>query len=221
MQYDLTRNVPSTFKERYDEILPEIKDLSEQELETHFKPKLELYQIKNNLWKEIEEKHLDPNKKVTLSSISLNICTLTTLTKYINNPYILAWFMTPMANYDIASKAVLAKAVKRYDDLINMDITTVRRYKDSDGEVQTVTIVDSKKAEVLLKTIQNIENRVLGTAVQKNINLTSDLDKVNDDVKIEFDMDKVNDRIKELEEKLDAKAQFDDTIDIKAKNSAN
>lgn len=202
MQYDLTRNVPQYIQERYNNIPEHIRDLSEDDLESYFKPKIALYQIKNRIWDEISKKQRDPNRKITLASIYSGICSDVTLSKYMDNNYILAWFMTPMASYDAIANAVLAKATKRYEDLISIDIMVTKKKKNSDGDFEYYQTVDPKKADILLKTIQNIEDRVLGTAVQKNINLSGDLDKTDSNIKVDFNIEEVNKRIKELEGKL-------------------
>jgi len=208
MQYDLTRNIPKSIQEKRNNLPEHIKQMSEDELEQSFVPKIALYQIKNRIWEEIEGKTKDPNKVITMATIAVGLCAEDTLAKYMNNDYMLAWFLTPMANYDTIANAVLAKATKRYEDLISMDINVTRKRKNADGEIEYYTEVDSKKAEILLRTIQNIEDRVLGTAIQKNINLTGDLDK-NEEVKVEFNMEDLNKKIAELEDKLDGKGQKD------------
>ena len=211
MQYDLTRNIPKSIQERHSSIPESITQMNEDELEAHFKPKIMLYQIKNRIWDEVKARTEDPNKTITMSSIASGVCSEQSLLRYMDNDYILAWFLTPMASYDVISNAVLAKATKRYEDLIGMDINVTRKRKNAEGEFEYYTEVDAKKADILLRAIQNIENRVLGTAIQKNINLSGDLDK-HEDVKVEFSMDDVNKRIKELEEKLGGKHNEEERV---------
>jgi hypothetical protein len=206
MQYDIIKNVPDSLAEKYEAIPDNIKNMQEGQLEQFFQPTIIHYQVKNRLWGEIGEKTKDPNRKVTLQTVAHGIVNPSVLSDLINNQYILSWLMTPLSTYEQVSNAVLVQATKRYQDLVSMDITTIRKRKNEDGIDEYYETVDPKKAEILLRVIQNIENRVLGNTIQKNININSEVDGKQDHIlEGEMDINQINSKIAELEGRLGKK----------------
>ena len=85
-------------------------------------------------------------------------------------------------------------AKKRYADLINMSIN---KYKDGEPTNE----VDPKKASVLLAVIKNLEDRSMGSALQRQISVSTKEPSGKED-KAALDMTAVNKRLKELELQL-------------------
>ena len=80
--------------------------------------------------------------------------------------------------------------------------------KKVDGEIVYYEDICPKKAGILLSTIKQLEDRKLGVAVQRQINVT----QKEDSIKAEpVDSKKMDERLEEIEHKL---GNMGDTIDV-------
>ena len=114
----------------------------------------------------------------------------------------MAWLTSPLTSYEDKTKAALDMVTERYDELISMDITTTRRIKDEDGEYRLIKETDPKKALVLLQVIKNLEDRIKGTTIQRQISITSGSPSGQGSSPVALDMTAVEDRLKELEKEI-------------------
>lgn len=199
----IRRNTDTIFTDvmlrRINEIPPEYRDYSEYKLRKMAQPSLNLYEIKRAFWREMERVD-KTGKRFVAENVYKDLASKSFFyTSVLQNPGKLAWLLSPMVKYEIKTKAILDKLSDRYEELVNMEITTVKRRKNEAGEWVEYTETCPKKALVLLQTIKNVEDRVNGLAIQKQItiNTTEPAEK-----KASLDMGTVNERLKELEEKL-------------------
>ena len=185
-----------------------VYDLSEELLEKRAKVDFSDRKVKTAFWK-VYKQALKEDKRMSLGRVaaSASICVRTFESRFFGNGfYKLAWLLTPSTPYHVHVETLLSQSVERYNELISMDITSTRKisYKDENGEKceKLITEVDAKKASVLLSVIKNLEERSLGSAVQRNVSIKTSEPSSDKDERVELDMDIVNSKLLELEAKL-------------------
>lgn len=173
----------------------ELWDIDESEAFVHARPTTTQMALKKKLWKAIDE--CEPSGKVIdVKSVYSGICSAPAFYKFFSVPYKAVWFLKPYKEYTDHVTGLVDLARERYLDLLSMDITVPRRIKNKDGEMETVRVVCPKTAFVLLNTIKQLEDRVHGKPIEKQINVhTSDKDSKID----AFDINKINERLREVE----------------------
>ena len=114
----------------------------------------------------------------------------------------MAWVTAPLVPLEMKISAALSIGAERFEELVNMDITTTRRIKNEDDEWVMIQEVDPKKAMVLVTVMKHLADRHMGLAVQKQVNVNISEPNLKDGERADLNMDKVNERLKELEEKL-------------------
>jgi hypothetical protein len=91
--------------------------------------------------------------------------------RFLKNPKKVAWLVRPVQAYQKHMEAILVRGTQRLEELVDMDIM------GKDGRI------DVKRAELLLKVVQEVGNRVKGLAIQKihqrsdSLRLTANLNK--------------------------------------------
>lgn len=180
----------------------EIRYMSEERLRTKIQPTLKLYEVKRAFWEELTEAQ-QRGKKMRMWRIHQNLCNKEYFYRIIRDPNKMAWIISPLVHYEDKTKAALDAVSERYEELIKMDITTTKRIKNADGQYELVTETDPKKALVLLQVIKNLEDRIKGTAVQRQLSVHTDRPRDAEGSGTgTLDMEAVNDRLKELESQL-------------------
>lgn len=191
----------------YKKIPPEIFDLTLEELESRADIGYHDSQVKTAFWKTYKQA-TKARTRMTLTSIMISTSSNVRgfRNRFLKNPAKLAWLLTPITPYQNHVDTLLDKSVERYQELISMDITTTKKlkYKDDDGveHEKIVSEVDSRKAMVLLSVIKNLEERSLGSSIQRNVSINASEPKADKDSRSEIDMDAVNKKLLELESKL-------------------
>lgn len=189
-------------KRHIEQIPQELLELSEKDLRKKINPSLKLYEVKRAFWEELYLAQ-EQNREMRMWRVyDGKFSKQYFYDKVIKNFYKLAWIIQPLNSYEDKTKAALDKITERYEELIGMDINVRKKVKTEDGTYDWVTEVDPKKAALLLAVIKNLEDRVKGTAIQRNV--TATIDGPSKKTR-HVDMDKVDDRLKELEEKLGMK----------------
>ena len=198
----IRRNTDTIFTDallqRIQEIPKEYTEKSELELRKMVNPTVQLYEIKRSFWKEMDKVDATGNRFVA-TNVYTDLMSKASFYDFIKNPKKLAWVLSPMVKYELKTKAILDKLTDRYEELVNMEITTTKRKKNSDGEWEEYEEVDPRKALVLLQVIKNVEDRVKGLAIQKQITIKATEPNTGS---ASLDMNTVNEKLKELEEKL-------------------
>jgi hypothetical protein len=112
---------------------------------------------------------------------------------WLERPYKAAWLLSPPKDYINALNALHVQAVERIEELLQLDI-----YRTVKGN----RILDAKRAELLLKTIDMVDKRLHGKPVERSI--TAKIGEIGP----AFDLDS---EIKKLEAKLGVQSKEDRT----------
>lgn len=109
--------------------------------------------------------------------------------KYTREPSKLAWLLTPPANYTIVA-----------EEALQVGLETLRGYLEVDAAQNGK--LDTKVAEVQLKIVALLDNRVKGAVVQKTMNLHASVPKGKiEAVTEERSMEALEKRLKAIEER--------------------
>lgn len=190
--------LPDGFRKYIEGALPYM-DLAPNDLEELATPNYTDYRLKRTIWALVDNSKKS-GRKVTMVDVYKNVCSRMYMYTCISNPKKLAWYLSPLENYDTFVKSILDMAMNRYHDLITMKITVPRRVKNSEGVIETVEVTDPKAALVLLSTIKQIEDRTMGKSIDRQIQVKETLQQ-GDRVE-SFDMGLIDKRLKELQQKL-------------------
>jgi len=185
-----------------NKIPDDIKHLSERDLLALARPSNKMYSLKRAFWDEFLKCQAS-GSMMSPARIFRGIVARDTFNGMMENEARMAWFIAPIICYEKQIVGIMDKAIDRYDDLLEMEITVTRKVKNKEsGEYEDVTQTCPKKAAVLLATLNSVQDRVKGTAVQKSVTVnTSSPGKIAED-KSDLDMNLVDIRLKELEERL-------------------
>jgi len=143
--------------------------------------KMKVYtKLRERFWIEYKNAKADGRKMVGLR-ITTAVCSQATFSRYLDNPDILSYILIPPANF-ISEIGLLLRehALDFYNEILEADL-----YKtDSKGNV----VLDINLARLKKSVIDDMQNRVYGTAVQnQNIiqNTTTKIENSKYDAKIE------------------------------------
>lgn len=168
--------------------------LSEGELREKCDPTSTDYALRVSFWREFEKMMWRGNGKIVCASVFGGICSeVYFYKKFMVNEAKLAWMIRPMQTYQKEMEAILYRGTERLWELVEINI------KNKKGQV------DAKLAEVLLKAVKQVEDRVKGMAVQRSeqrslsVNVTT-RSKATQSIDT---MDQLDARIKQLEEEVD------------------
>ena len=153
------------------------------------------YMIKRIFWSEFA--HADKTgTKVNVKRMLTGVSMQTTFyCKIQNSQAYIPWLLTPIVEYNNVINGFLDKAKDRYEDLISMPI-----YKFRNGEI--TDDVDPKKAAVLLAVIKNLEDRGLGSALQRQVSISTTEPSSKIDESTQLDRESIDKRLMELELQL-------------------
>ncbi len=196
-------------------VTPEIMALGVDELKLHGKLTLTDEQLRIRLQSGFTSA-LKRGRNLRDGDIFRGVCTATYYYHgFLKDPYKVAYALQPIVQYENKMEALLESAISRYKDLINMDITSPKiiTVLDENGKKvsKQVVDIDPKKAMVLLNVIKSVEERVKGSVLQKNLNITAAEPKTEDGESASLDVSMVDKRIAELEHKLNP---FREVIDV-------
>jgi hypothetical protein len=136
----------------------ELRVMNEAELKSavEFKPTRADYALRTSFWREFDKAAALGRDRIVTSHIFAGIVTEPYFYQhFLEQPHRVAWLVLPQQTYSKEMEAILARGTERLWELMEMDVT------DAKGKV------DSRKAEVLLKVISEVKNRVKGMAVQR------------------------------------------------------
>lgn len=169
-------------------------ELTEKELRGKAKPTPTDYALRVSFWREFEKVMLNGGQGViTNSKIFFGICHETQFyTRFLKLPAKVAWLVKPMQTYQKECEAVLARGTERLWELVELPIYNKKG------------LPDAKLAEIVLKTIKSIEDRVQGMAVQRQqrVQVNVGADSSPAALKGTESMDAIDARIKDLERQL-------------------
>lgn len=196
------------------EAIPEgTLERTEESLRNELSPSAKMYQVKRHFWQEFLRAQ-DTGREMVMAKIYKGVVRKTYFYDgIIKNPVKLAWVLHPITKHEDKAQALLDKAYNRYEELLDMEITTTKtvgRGKDA----KTITETDPRKAAVLLAAIRDAQDRVLGTAIQRQVGITAN--QPSSDKKPILDMKAINERLSDLNKKLgmggDGQEQSDSVV---------
>ncbi len=192
--FSLTSFLSDRLRECVLELPEDLLMCEEGTLKLKAKPTPTDYALRVSFWREFERMMWRGSGKITCSSILSGICTDAYFYRqFITNPLKLAWMVRPMQTYQKEMEAILHRGTERLWELIEIPITNKK------GQV------DAKLAEVVLKTVKQLEDRVKGMAVQRSeqrslsVNVTT-RSKATQSIDT---MESLDARIKQLENEVD------------------
>lgn len=198
-------NVPSLYtdklKDAIESIPQELYLLSEEALRVKVNPTLKLHEVKRAFWEELELAGQRSKAMRTWRIYDGKVSKSYFYEKILTDPAKMAWITSPLDSYEDKTKAALDMATRRYEDLLTMDIYVTKKRKDKEtGEWEEYKEVCPKLAMTLLQVIKNLEDRRIGTAIQRQVNIhTTEPAKKT---KAELSLDMVEERLLELEEQI-------------------
>lgn len=175
---------------------------SEEELRKLVKPSYQNYQFKNYFWDEMARATNTGTRMVARRIYEKMFCRQHFYDRVLKNKELMAWVITPIVEYENKAKAALDKISERYEELINMEITTVKRIKGEDGEYRIIEETDPKKALVLLQTIKNLEERVKGSSIQRQVSVSTNTPETGRGEELALDMKAIENKLEELQKKV-------------------
>lgn len=111
--------------------------------------------LRVSFWREYERAVGEGKNHIASRWIFSGICTEQYFYKFLKNPKKVAWLVRPIQSYQKHMEVILNRGVERLEEMVEMDI------RDKDGGISV------RKAELLLKVVTEVGNRVKGLAVQK------------------------------------------------------
>lgn len=193
-----------SIKRAIESIPIELAILSEEFLRKKVNPSLKHYNLKRCFWEEFAFASGRAEKMRNWRIFEGNYSKSYFYDSILKDHTLMAWIMTPLVEYVDKTKAALDKVTERYNELIDMDISTTKKIKDpeEDSGYRYVTETCPKKALVLLSVIKNLEDRVNGTSIQRQVSVHTSKPSDGGTEEPTLDMTKINERMQELEKKL-------------------
>ena len=195
-----------SIKKAIESIPEQYLDMAEDKLEREAQPNLKLYELKRKFWEEIFEAQKTGRTMKPKNVYDGVMSDAMFFNRILKTPVKVAWLIAPLTTYENRTKAALDKVTKRYEELISMDITS-KKFKKVGDEIIEWKETDPRKALVLLQTIKNLEERIHGTAIQRQVNVHTNTPS-DKDGRATLDMDKVDSRLQELEGLLNIKPEI-------------
>ena len=189
-------------KERFLAIPDDLKKSTERSLRRKLAPSVEEMQFKQRFHNEFKIAK-ERNRKMVMKRVYEGIYKKDYFYENVLfNHLLMAWITAPLVDLEQKISAALWLGADRYEELVNMDITTTKRIKNENDEWILVKEIDPKKAMVLVTVMKHLADRHMGLAVQKQVTVNINEPRVGEGDKAELNMEKVNEKLKELEDKL-------------------
>lgn len=169
--------------------------------EKGYKPSITDRKLRTGFWRAVQAAE-KTGSAMNLSSICRGVCGTGSLHGVMANPPRLAYMLAPIVSYEIETETMLNMALERYNEILEMPIHKFEDMEDESGEIVRTRTVDLKKAEMLLKVLVNVEDRVKGKAVSKNINVNENV-RGSDDIS-DWNMSKIDEELAKINSKLTA-----------------
>lgn len=210
--------IPEKIRLRYAALPEELKYQTEQELRNHHTYTVTDERLRVAFWREVQ-KCMSTGKHLITKRVISGICSEPYFyQKFLTNDMKLAWMLQPIIPYETRTDAMLNLAVGRYQEILDMEITSIKKTivkLDDDGKpvYDYIKQVDPAKANLLISTIQKLEDRVKGMAIQKNVTV-KETGKAGEKVE-GMDMSAIDKKLEELRKLTDSKTIEAEVIDVK------
>jgi len=180
--------------------------MTENELANKIKPTYVDRGLRVSFWREFERalathRQNGAPKKITCTMIFQGFCSYQYFyDKFLKDPLRLAWMLTPMLDYQERLEVILSGLHEKLYEISDIEIYKLKTGRNGTCKRE----IHIPAAKLVMEAIKMIEDRVLGTAIQrtsqtnKNLNISGKIEKEAIKV-LPSDVDK---RIAELEKKL-------------------
>lgn len=222
---DTNKNLYSpAFIRAIEKLNPDDLLLDEDTLRSRFKATILDHELKQAFWKELALAQKQSRKMKDANVYQGRCVSSYFYSKVLMDKNRMPWMLHPVSSYEDKIESILDSTVQRYNEILQMDISCQRARMEWDDEANKYkrvyyTDTDAKKALVLLQAIKNIEDRVKGATLQKQLMIKTSTPSVREDETADIDMVAVDARLKELEGKLNpydnttVDAEFVETTD--------
>lgn len=189
--------VPQSLALTISDIPEEYLEMSEAELynelfhaEDSARPLLNRLRIA--FWLEYEKAQA-MNRKINMTNVYASCCTLQIWTRILRDKIKLAWILLPPADYVVAMQELLTLGVDQMREILTAPV------KLPSGRI------DTRLADVKVKLLQYIDQRVKGAIIQRvdNRNVNVNVDG-KDVIASRPDLDDINRQIEEMQRQLSA-----------------
>lgn len=192
---------PARFAEALDKIPVQYRDMEPRELEEMISPTATIKMLQVAFNKELE-RATRTGKQFSTKRVYEDVCSPATFSRLLDNPAELAFVTKKVPHYEVAIESVLLDAAEKYREIINLPIRRKVAMVTKSGEIVENEIIDAKLAAVVISAIKNLEDRIHGKSLQKNINITTSQPETRDNEQASLDKEAIDKKIKELEESL-------------------
>jgi hypothetical protein len=182
----------------------ELREMDEEQLQEKLRPTYNMFRLKRSFWTEFTACHKLGKEMLPSNIYGGFVSKQYFYGKALHHHLLMAWIISPLVEYEDKVESLLDKATERYDELISAKITTTKRIKDATvpGGCRIVEEFDAKKGLVLLSVIKNLEDRVKGSAIQRQVSVSTKRPNGQGNIPATLDMVAVDRRLNELEKEL-------------------
>lgn len=153
--FSLLNFVGDRLREAIAAIPEHILDIEEKQLKDAVKPTQVDHSLRVSFWREYEKVVWTGAGKITSISVFAGICSNSYwYNKFLKNPRKVAWLVRPLQAYTREMESILHRGTERLWELMEIPIKVQGKFS-------------ARNAEILLKTIKQVEDRVKGMAVQR------------------------------------------------------
>jgi hypothetical protein len=176
----------------------------EKSLEKIVKPTPTLNRLRQRFWIEFDLAQ-DQNRKMKAENIWMGVCSLDLFLSVVEKFKYQAWILMPLPRYDDIIEEALHAGLNRVREIFDFPLYEKKEVKRN-GIPQLITVPNYKAADLMLKTVKMLDDRVKGGVVQKieqtnkNLHLHSNADGNVRSVENENDL--IEAEIKRLEKKI-------------------
>jgi hypothetical protein len=180
---------------------------NEETLRARFRATILDHELKQAFWRELALAQKQGRKIKDMNIYHGRCASSYYYNKFLNDVDRIAWLMHPISSYEDKIESILDSTVSRYNEILGMNISCQRSRRVWDEENKKYKLeyyedTDPKKALVLLQAIKNIEDRVKGATLQKQLTIRTETPPTIEGETAEINMSAVDARLKELESKL-------------------
>ncbi len=194
---------PKEIVELVDSCVGEILGKTPTEIEMMANPSPIFYDIRDRFCKELKNAEKQ-ERQINLRNVVKDIMPYESFKISLKkNPYLAAWLCVPVISYEQRVKSMLDSATKRYEEILTMPLTSkkIKKIKvDGEEKVYEWEDYDMQKVNTWLRLMQQLENRVFGGVVQKQLNVVATRP---DDDTAELDEKAIEEKLKELQKKIE------------------
>lgn len=167
----LVNLVPSYFASGIRAIPADVFDLSLEELEEQAEVDATLSKLRIGFWLE-HDRAAGSSRMISMTCFLRGIASQSYFAKKIcTNSYKLAYILTPPTDYKVAVNEMLHLSLNAQRKILLAPLEITVTKTNTDGSIQTMTMIDSKLAGEQRKICENLQNREYGNTIHKSMQI--------------------------------------------------